>query len=121
MNNTNFFSMNLNMYIRKSGKTQREFAKDINERATTVNNWCRNIAMPSPKKLQKLADYFGITTTDLLERNDTFFDRDYNEICEKINAFDPDFREIIIDYYNKSIEEKKLICEFYRAFVRSRQ
>ena len=62
------FSDNLTRYIKKSGKTQREVAKDLNINAQTLNTWVRGIALPRMGKVQALADYFNISKSDLLER-----------------------------------------------------
>lgn len=61
------FSANLNRYIKKSGKTQKQISKDLGINPQTVNSWCRGIALPRMGKVQMLADYFGISKTDLIE------------------------------------------------------
>ena len=76
MNNLNYpndeeqkkiFAKNLNYYISKSGKMQNEIAKDLGFPATTFNTWCMGKVMPKMGKVQKLADYFGIGKTDLVD------------------------------------------------------
>lgn len=61
------FSHNLNRYILNSGKTQREIADSIDVSPQTFNTWCQGIAIPRMGKVQKLADYFHINKSDLIE------------------------------------------------------
>jgi len=64
------FSKNLNYYLEKSGKTQREVANAIGVIPTTFNTWCLAQALPRMGKVQALADYFEINKSDLIEDRD---------------------------------------------------
>lgn len=61
------FSKNINYYISQSGKQQKEIAKDLGYSPTTFNTWCVGKIIPSAGKVQKIADYFGIGKSDLLD------------------------------------------------------
>lgn len=61
------FSKNINYYIAQSGKQQKEIAKDLGYSPTTFNTWCVGKIIPSAGKVQKIADYFGIGKSDLLD------------------------------------------------------
>lgn len=61
------FSKNLNYYILKSGKQQKEIAKDLGISATTFNTWCVGKILPSLSKIQKIADYFNIGMSFLVD------------------------------------------------------
>ena len=61
------FSKNLNFYITQSGKQQKEVAKDLGYSITTFNTWCVGKIIPSTGKIQKIADYFNIGKSDLLD------------------------------------------------------
>lgn len=61
------FSKNLNYYIASSGKQQKEVAKDLGISPTTFNTWCVGKIMPRMGKVQKIADYFGIGKSDLVD------------------------------------------------------
>lgn len=63
------FARNLNKYLEKSGKTQKEVAQAIGVIPTTFNTWCLAQALPRMGKVQLLADYFGINKSDLIEDN----------------------------------------------------
>lgn len=61
------FSKNLNRYIKLSGKLQKEIADDLGYSPTTFNTWCVGKIIPSAGKIQKIADYFNIGKSDLLD------------------------------------------------------
>lgn len=61
------FTENLNRYIRASGKTQADIAKAIGVSAQTFNTWVKGIAIPRMGKIQRLADYFNVGKTDLID------------------------------------------------------
>lgn len=76
------FSRNLKNYIYKSGKTQRKVAEELGFNPTTFNTWCVGKIVPSLGKVQRIADYFGINKSDLLEHKDN------DGITKKLSAFE---------------------------------
>lgn len=64
---TKVFSDNLNKLLRERGLTQLEVANAINVSAQTFNTWCRGIAIPRMNKIQRLADYFRINKSALID------------------------------------------------------
>lgn len=62
-----FFSNNLNNLLHERKKTQKEVAEAIGVSPQTFNTWCQGIALPRMGKLQKLADYFHIMKSELLD------------------------------------------------------
>lgn len=67
MHQREVFSRNLNKYVCESGLTQLEIAKAIGVSAQTFNSWCRGIAIPRMDKIQRLADFFKIKKSDLID------------------------------------------------------
>jgi repressor LexA len=63
------FSKNLLRCIERSDKTQRELARAVGVSPSTICDWTRGRAYPRMDKLQKLADYFGISKSELVEEN----------------------------------------------------
>lgn len=79
------FAKNLNKYLSLLNKTQKEVADAIDVSPQTFNTWCQGIALPRMGKVQRLADYFGIGKTDLIDEKspDALTARDERDI-EKI-------------------------------------
>ena len=63
------FAKNLLTLLEKNGKTQREVADSISVSPQTFNTWCQGIALPRMGKIQKLADYFNVDKTFLIDQN----------------------------------------------------
>ena len=61
------FAKNLLTLLEKNGKTQREVAASISVSPQTFNTWCQGIALPRMGKIQKLADYFNVDKTFLID------------------------------------------------------
>lgn len=66
------FSTNLNRYVNKSQKTQKEIADAIEVSPQTFNTWCQGIAIPRMGKVQRLADYFSIGKSDLIDDKSSY-------------------------------------------------
>ena len=61
------FSKNLLNYSAIYGKTEREMAEIVGISAGTFCDWIKCRAYPRMDKIQKLADYFGVKKSDLIE------------------------------------------------------
>jgi len=112
------FAKNLNHYIAKSGKQQKEIANELGFPPTTFNTWCAGKIMPKMGKVQAIADYFGILKTDLIDEkrfDDPEFE--YSDTVMKIGINDERFRKIIVSYHNLSSEKKKVLCDFLEMFI----
>ena len=65
----NIFAKNLNYYLTISEKTQKEVADAIQVSPQTFNTWCQGKALPRMGKVQKLADYFHIQKSLLIDKH----------------------------------------------------
>lgn len=65
------FSRNLNNLLSQRNKTQKEVADAISVSPQTFNTWCQGIALPRMGKVQRLADYFNIEKSDLIDEKTT--------------------------------------------------
>ena len=93
------FAKNLNKYLSLLNKTQKEVADAIDVSPQTFNTWCQGIALPRMGKVQRLADYFGIGKTDLIDEKspDALTARDERDITREIaqEAFEnPELRTL---------------------------
>lgn len=61
------FSKNLLFYLQQNQKKQREVALAVGVSPQTFNTWCQAIALPRMGKLQRIADYFKIEKSDLID------------------------------------------------------
>lgn len=113
------FARNLNFYIAANNQTQKEFAFNIGENPTTVNMWCKGKSIPPVSKIQKIADYFKIGKSDLTDDKSKVALKDvYTDVYTKIWLQDERFKKIIVDYYNMTVIEKNIFCDFWETFIR---
>lgn len=66
MNDREIFRDNLNYYLKTSGRLQRELADYVGAKYTTVSGWTRGISYPRADAMEKIANFFGIPTTQLI-------------------------------------------------------
>ena len=112
------FSNNLNKYISRSGKQQKEIAEAIGTNASTFNMWCKGNSMPGTGKIRALADYFRIGMSDLTDlKEEKEIDAEYSDVSMKIGLTDPRFMKIILEYDKLSPDKKDLLCDFFEKFI----
>ena len=61
------FARNLKRYMDEAGKNQKEMAEIVGVSAPTFNEWLKAKKYPRIDKIEKLANYFGILKSDLIE------------------------------------------------------
>ena len=61
------FAKNLKCYMESAGKNQKEMADIVGVSAPTFNEWLKAKKYPRIDKVEKLANYFGILKSDLIE------------------------------------------------------
>lgn len=61
------FARNLKKYMDRKGMTQREMADIIGVSNSTLNEWLKAKKYPRIDKIDRMADYFGILKSDLIE------------------------------------------------------
>ena len=100
------FGERLSYYIAQSNKTQAQVAKELGFNASTLNMWCKGNSMPTAGKIQKIADYFHIRKSDLIE---------YPEVPEYV----PGTVEIIDLYSRVSPEQREAVLNLLRSFIKN--
>jgi len=65
---TYIFSTNLKRLLEERDLSQKKVAEEIGVIPQTFNRWVQGLSIPRMDKIQKLADYFKIKKTDLIDR-----------------------------------------------------
>lgn len=69
------FTNNFAKQMKRAGKNQKDVANALGVSAPTVHDWLKGKKMPKMTNVQKLADYFGVNLSDLIEvKDDNRFD-----------------------------------------------
>lgn len=71
--------------LQKYGVTAYKVSKETGVSQSTLSDWKRGISTPKQDKLQKIADYFGVSLTYLLTGNET---EQKNEKSSELNSRD---------------------------------
>lgn len=67
MDNKNIFAANLRRYMEINGKSRRDVSEAIGVSYYTFTDWVNGKKYPRMDKVEKLATYFGILKSDLIE------------------------------------------------------
>lgn len=61
------FSKNFNRLLTLHGKSQKDITDDLGYHRATVSEWARGAKYPRMDKVERLAEYFGVQISDLIE------------------------------------------------------
>ena len=107
LGNKKIFARNLNRYLKQSGKRQIDVAMDIGVSAGTFCDWMNERAYPRMDKIQKLAEYFGINKSDLVEdvyvAKDAVSEEDQN-VLDLFHQVPKEKRELVLSMIRAAID-----------------
>lgn len=112
---------NLSYYMAVSGKSQKELAEIAGVSAPTFNEWIKAKKFPRIDKIQKLADYFGVLKSDLIEEKMTEEKEKDNDIMADIIVrmrMDEDFLSLVASLYSLDSAKIKSVREMLDAFAK---
>ena len=81
------FSKNLNYFLELNDKDPVDLVNDLNLPFSTVSSWCNGLKMPRMGNVEKLAKYFGIEKSDLIEErkeNKYYLSEDVRQIAQEL-------------------------------------
>lgn len=71
LGNKEIFAKNLTYYMEKHCKEQKEVAEIVGVAPSTFNAWMKASKYPRIDKIERLANYFGILKSDLIESHNS--------------------------------------------------
>lgn len=111
--NKETFSKNLLYYVKVSGRDQKEIAEYVGVAPSTFNEWIKGKKYPRIDKVEKLANYFGILKSDLIEEKE-----------RKTPPKEPKLTEgekMLLDLFRRVPEEKQeLVLQMIRVALNNR-
>lgn len=87
LGNKEIFSNNLRKYMELNGKDRKDIAKDLEVSYSTFTDWVNGNSYPRIDKIEKLANYFGIEKSDLIEKhkeNKHYLNEDVRQIAQEL-------------------------------------
>jgi transcriptional regulator with XRE-family HTH domain len=114
MNNKEVFSYNLNFYMKEKQKSRREVAEAIDVSYFTFTDWVKGKTYPRMDKVEKLANYFGVKISDLIEVKGIEEKPEETATLHAKILTDLELIETIEEYYLLSVENQKMVRELIR-------
>lgn len=109
IHNKEVFAENLMFYIQKHEKDQKEVADALNIPPSTFNAYVKAKKYPRIEKIEKIANYFGISKSDLIEKCDAFEKHGYSITTDE---------QRLLDIYRKVPEQqKKLVLDIINVVI----
>jgi repressor LexA len=68
LGNKKIMSDNINYYLKINGKERKEASKEIGVSYSTFTDWANGTVYPRIDKIEKMANYFGVQKSDLIEK-----------------------------------------------------
>lgn len=93
------FAENLKYYMKRDGKRQKDISNDVGIASSLVSEWVKGKKYPRIENMKKLADYFSITISDLVDdkENDLFYSLPvYSktmELNDNSNAYHTEYKD----------------------------
>jgi repressor LexA len=123
MDNKNIFAENLNRYMELHEKTRKEVSEAIGVSYFTFTDWVNGKKYPRMDKVEKLANYFGVLKSDLIEqrteereemqkKNDTLAD-----IIVRLRT-DDDFLSVVETLYKCDNDKLNGVSQMLNAFLK---
>jgi transcriptional regulator with XRE-family HTH domain len=109
MDNRNIFAENLRKYMALSGKSRRDVCEALDLGYSTFSEWINGNKYPRMDKVEKLANYFGILKSDLIEEKTETNPLYYRGTIEGIIGKDAELLEMIQKYLKLDDKNKKAV------------
>lgn len=92
MNDREVFRKNLNDFLFYSGKKQKDLAEFVGAKTTTVSGWTRGISYPRADAMEKIALFFGVSTSRLVGSSESFSSP---VLCSSYNELTPEEQRLL--------------------------
>lgn len=120
METKNVFSENLQYYMNERGVTRKEISDALDISYFTVTSWVNGKKYPRMDKVERLAEYFGILKSDLIEERLPEEKEKDNEILADIIVrmrMDDDFRLLVESLYMLDSSKIQGVKQMLNAFT----
>ena len=119
MDNKDIFATNLRYYMTSNGKSRKDVAEATGVSYFTFTDWVNGKKFPRMDKVERLAKYFGVKISDLIEKKtieenptemaaihaEMVKDEDFVEVYQYFKTLDSKKRQIIKDLIRNLSED----------------
>lgn len=118
LNNKQVFSQNLRHYMKLNKKNRNQICQDLNFRYSTFADWVNGNAYPRIDKIEKLANYFAIQKSDLIEDKSVLLDKT-QKLLDYMKEYKLDHVYILPLYAKLVFENQKLSDKYIVGYLAS--
>ena len=113
--NKETMAKNLQYYIKRSGKSQKDLAEMVGVAYSTFNDWVKGKKYPRIDKIEMLANFFRIQKSDLIE-----------EKGDKANTLDvvsvTEGERLLLDLFSQVPEEsQEMVLDMIRIALKKKK
>lgn len=122
LGNKEIFSSNLKKYIEISGKDRKDIAKDLSFSYSTFTDWINGNTYPRIDRIEKLANYFNISKSDLIEehKEEYYLNGETRQIAQEIKD-NPELRALFDASRNATPEDLEITRDLILSLKRKEQ
>ena len=113
LGNIRVMAQNIQHYLDINGKDRNDLVRDLGFKYTTICNWLQGKSYPRIDKIEMMANYFGISKSDLVERPSDSDDSKFNETelalvrdYRRLNDLDQQAIRFIMDRFQGKVFDK---------------
>lgn len=111
------FAKNLRYYMVQNGKSRKEVTEAIGVSYYTFTDWVNGKKYPRMDKVEKLANYFGILKSDLIEEKSISKNLVETEEKHVEMLSNTEFVALYEDFKKLNEEDKNIVVELVKAFA----
>ena len=112
MDSKEIFAYNLNYFMNENGKSRKDVADAIGVSYFTFTDWVKGKKFPRMDKVEKLAKYFGIKVSDLVEKHNISTNPvETAEFHAKV-LMDQEVMKMLEQYYSLNNREQQIVRNF---------
>ena len=115
LGNKQVMARNIQKYMDINGKTRQDMCNALGIKYTTLTDWIKGNTYPRIDKIELMANYFGISKSDLVEDNDTYPPQDPD--AGSLQTQDQAERDLLVLYRNGDLSdaEKAEVVDLFRS------
>lgn len=114
MDNKEIFSINLKRLMEQKGVSRQDLSNVLGVSYFTISDWVNGKKYPRMDKVERLADYFHVLKSDLIEEKGT------NEILPQVQQL-TEGEKLLLDLFRQIPEDAQtMYLEVLRAALKNR-
>ena len=121
LGNKEIMAKNIRYYMEKYDKTRQEMCDALGVKYTTFTDWVKGNSYPRIDKIELMANYFGISKSDLVENHEDekqptyYLDEDAREAADFLHK-NPEYKVLFDASRNISKEDIEFVAKMLDKF-----